>query len=216
MYYDTLAAEFQGSIDHASFASFLYDVLPDRWCDAYQHMANDDAAIVQVSDEGYDFLFDLVAERVVVAFGLSRTNPASRDRSRMQGFLGRGSLSSQNRAAMRKAGALRPDLSGLSWRERFLVTHGADYDRGHFISHLQGGGLDINLFPQLSHVNQGRSPEGREYRNMERWCAAHPGTFCFSRPIYCDTTWVPHRLEYGMQTGPRELVVRVFPNKPEP
>ncbi|HEX8831883.1 MAG TPA: hypothetical protein VF705_11995, partial [Longimicrobium sp.] len=60
------------------------------------------------------------------------------------------------------------------------------------MAHSMGGSLDINIFPQRSAVNRGRSPEGKRYRAMERYAAAHPGTFVFSRPLYGDHTWVPH------------------------
>jgi hypothetical protein len=81
------------------------------------------------------------------------------------------------------------------------------------MSHRQGGGLDINLFPQRADVNQGRSTQGKTYRAMERACVANPGTFCFSRPIYDDQTWVPAELDYGVLYSPRTVDVRTFPNK---
>ena len=52
-------------------------------------------------------------------------------------------------------------------------------DRGHFFAHTMGGGLDINLFPQAARLNRSAL-----WRRMERYCAGHPGTFCFVRPIY--------------------------------
>lgn len=85
------------------------------------------------------------------------------------------------------------------------------YDRGHFFAHTMGGGLDINLFPQSAKINR-----GRDWREMETYCASNPGTFCFVRPIYMNNTWRPARLEYGifkMETGlPVTFWGRVFEN----
>jgi hypothetical protein len=47
---------------------------------------------------------------------------------------------------------------------------------------------------------------------MERYCAAHPGTFCFSRPIYTDHTARPSEIEFGLLTTERKLWVEVFAN----
>ncbi len=66
-------------------------------------------------------------------------------------------------------------------------------DRGHFFAHTMGGGTDINLFPQLSTVNR-----GGEWRQLEIFAAAHPGTFCFIRPFYAGSGWTPTALEYGI------------------
>ena len=173
-------------------ADFLLEHLPPLWCAAYRGMPNGAVQIVELTDQGYRFLFDLGAERVVAAYGGSGYNPARRNSSRMAGFLG--------------------ETAGQTWRERFFATHGDRYDRGHFMSHRQGGGLDVNLFPQRADINQGSSALGREYRAMERHCAAIADTFCFSRPIYDDRTWVPAALDYGA-TYDAQLVVKRFPNK---
>ncbi len=176
----------------AALAAFLLEHLPDVWCDGYRRMPNGPVQIVEVSDGGYRYLFDLGAERVVAAYGSSRYNPSKRDSARMAGFLG--------------------STAGLSWRERFFATHHDRYDRGHFMSHRQGGGLDINLFPQRADINRGKSALGSQYRAMERHCASTASTFCFSRPIYDDDSWVPAALDYGAMYGP-DLTVKRFPNK---
>jgi hypothetical protein len=62
-----------------------------------------------------------------------------------------------------------------------------------FFAHTMGGGLDINLFPQAARVNRGGL-----WRQMENYCARKPGTFCFVRPIYADTSWRPAQIEYGI------------------
>ena len=89
------------------------------------------------------------------------------------------------------------------------------YDRGHFIAHSAGGGLDVNLFPQLMIVNQRRSPAGNLYRDMEEFVSREEnlGTFVYSRPIYNDQTWVPWKLEYGILKNDTTWMIHVFPNK---
>lgn len=206
-----------GSKAKRTFEDVLFDVLPDLWCDAYARMPGRRIDIVQVSDD-YEFLFDLGCERVVAAFGISRFNPERRDSSRMAGFLGEEKSAAKLDALAKAApnareAKRRRHLAGLSFRERFFETHGDRYDRGHFMSHRQGGQLDINLFPQLASVNQGKSVEGKVYRAMETDCAANPDTFCFSRPIYDDDTWVPIALEYGIFRSPTSLQHTTFPNR---
>ena len=136
----------------------------------------------------------------------------------MSGFLGKvASKSDLDRIADEAPSAdiakKRQEMAGLSWRERFFRTHGQKYDRGHFMSHRQGGGLDINLFPQRADINQGHVTLGAEYRAMEKTCVANPGIFCFSRPIYDDESWVPAELDYGVVYSPQRMVIKRFPNK---
>lgn len=196
--YDVILHEC-GEEDAEGVAAYLMEALPDEWCDAYRRMTPTPTNVFQVSDHGFQFLFDLACElvhkgevaeeeavedRVVAAFGLSQAASHGRDASRMRGFLG---------------GGLEPTEAGPT-------------DKGHFIGHAQGGGLDINLFPQLRDVNRGWSERGKVYREMERYCAEHPGTFCFSRPIYADGSWRPTAIEYGVLTGPRTLWVERFEN----
>lgn len=178
----------------AALIEFLLDELPYRWIDAYREMSKHEPNVLEVPDRGFTFLFDLACEvhpaddptsphdRVVAAYGISKAPEAKRDASRMRGFGAKGTLSRR----------------GL--------------DKGHLMAHSMGGSLDINLIPQRAEVNRGRSPEGRRFREMERYAAAHPGTFVFCRPIYGDETWVPHALEYGVLLPEARLWVERFPN----
>jgi len=70
----------------------------------------------------------------------------------------------------------------------------------------------VNLFPQRLELNRGRSPEGKKYRSMERYAAAHPGTFVFSRFWYTDPSWVPVSLEYGLLRPDGTFWVERFTN----
>ena len=193
----------------------LASELPKEWCRAYGSMPTSRSEIVQVTEHGYEYLFDLALERVVCAFGVSWYNDTTRDSERMSGFLGAsgGTKEPAKAAATTNAVSKRTHLAGLSYRDRFFLTHGDRYDRGHFMSHRQGGGYDINLFPQLASVNQGKSVEGKVYRAMERECVDQ-AMFCFSRPIYDDRTWVPAELEYGVLRSASAWFVQKFPNRP--
>jgi hypothetical protein len=85
-------------------------------------------------------------------------------------------------------------------------------DKGHFIAHSIGGGLDMNVFLQDRALNRGFSEAGKLYRDMESYCRLNPGTFCFSRPIYADTTSVPRWLEFGLVKEDGSIWVEVFEN----
>lgn len=210
----------RGTLDQQrdAYHEFLFDELPVAWCEQYGSMPGASTQIVEFDDHGFRFLFDVGPERVVAAFGLSDPSTNERDRSRMAGFLGKERVPRDSDAAAAGMDAAdermsQQDLAGMTFRDRFSVLYGGLFDRGHFMSHTQGGGLDVNLFPQRADINQGRSSLGREYRAMERRCATRPGVFCFNRPIYDDDSWVPSELEYGLTEGLQVPDVRVFPNK---
>ena len=79
-------------------------------------------------------------------------------------------------------------------------AYGAGWDRGHFIAYSIGGIVDqfeFNVFIQRRSLNRGwkAHERGRLYRTMENYCATNVGTFCFSRPVYCDETAKPTFLD---------------------
>jgi hypothetical protein len=164
----------------------LHCELPQIWVDAYHAAAAGDPEIVQFTGGANHYLFDLVAERVVAAWGDSRAAEAARDRSRQAGFIPR------------------------------FSRHYEGKDRGHFLSHGQGGLMDVNFFPQAKEVNRGWSTAGKLYRAMEKHAATHAGTFTFSHPLYArgNDTWDPEQLEYGLLLGSESLRVVIFPNRP--
>jgi hypothetical protein len=195
--YDRINEE-MAHLDDDGKIVFLAEVLSDCWCDDYE--LDVAAAKPQVIALGsFQVFFDLSSwlaedalggadrqeDRVIVVFGRSCPPKAIRDAARMRGYLG-----------------------------KTFEVFGHGFDKGHFIAHTLGGDtLDsINWFQQERRLNRGWSVEGKVYREMERYCAAHPGTFLFSRPIYGDLTARPDFLEYGV---PREgkLDVRVFDNR---
>ena len=165
--------------------ALLHDLLPQEWVDTYCGATDAEAQIVQFTDGANHYLFDLVAERVVAAWGESRAAAEARDRGRQAGFIPR------------------------------FSRHYEGKDRGHFLSHGQGGLMDVNFFPQVKQVNRGWSPAGKLYRAMETHAVHHPGTFSFSRPLYAreNATWDPEQLEYGLLLPGPTLRAIVFPNR---
>jgi hypothetical protein len=94
--------------------------------------------------------------------------------------------------------------------------YGPMRDKGHFIAHSIGGAVDrleINVFVQRRDLNRYRSVEGKRYREMEKYCAQHPGTFCFSRPIYEDETSIPALLDFGVLRDDGALWIDTFDNR---
>lgn len=167
--------------------------LPEFWLQEYDRMTLRRTDIVQVTDHGFEYLFDIASwvqkegsvrggfvaeDRLVAAFGLTHANSLPRDSSRMRGWLGRTS-----------------------------DVFGKGYDKGHAMGHALGGGLDINLVPQRSATNR-----GGVFRQMESYGLENPGVFCFNRPLYQDNSWWPREIEYGVLKKDGTLWVERFPN----
>jgi hypothetical protein len=155
----------------------LIKLLEDEWLAAYYDMSNHRSMVLEFPFNGFTYLFDQasantndVDDRAVVAYGISSKEKHTRDKNRQREFLG----------------------GGLDISEK------GKFDKGHLIACAMGGGLDVNLFPQRSELNQGISEAGRIYRTMEVYAEQHPGTFVFSRLIYNDDSWIPSALEYGI------------------
>lgn len=183
------------SIENA--IEILWEKLPDIWCEKYREMTLTEPNILKFTDNGFEYLFDFQSEpaaqgitnnqvsedRVVVVFGRSQPSHKKRDKNRMKGFLGPSS-----------------------------EVFGSNYDKGHFIGHAFGGSLDVNLFPQLRDINQGLSTCGKVFQSMENHCSVNPGTFCFNRPIYCNHSWRPCMIEFGILTDEMNFWVEAFEN----
>ena len=84
-----------------------------------------DCELLETSDAGFSYLFDVAAERLVAAWGLSRGK------------------NHESRAVI--ATRMKGHPLGNSGR----------YHRGHAIAHTLGGRTDINLVPQLGKINSG-------------------------------------------------------------
>lgn len=93
---------------------------------------------------------------------------------------------------------------------------GEGYDKGHALSHAQGG-LEggPNYFKQKRSVNQRRSGAGNLWRDIETYLAANAGVFAFVRLIYRpgETSEMPFEAEYGILNGPGQFRVVIFPNR---
>ena len=165
--------------------------LPHSWVTTYHSEVTRPTQLLETTLDGNTYLFDL-ASSVALPHLKGKEIPDDR----VVAVWGTSQLAGAKRDAAR--------MRGFPTREKM--------DRGHLVSHAQGGGLDINLFPQRFDVNRGWSPPGREFRELERYCADHPGTFFFARPLYGDDSWIPHGLEYGVLKSASELVVKRFPN----
>ena len=93
---------------------------------------------------------------------------------------------------------------------------GDGYDKGHALSHAQGG-LEggPSYFKQKRSVNQRRSGAGNLWRDIETYLAANAGVFAFVRLIYRpgETSEMPFEAEYGILNGPGQFRVVIFPNR---
>lgn len=130
---------------------------------------------------------EILESRVVGVFGISNTNIKGSNRKMMRKWIGKTS--------------------------EIFSFYGDNYDKGHFIAHGFGGPIDVNLFPQRRDINRGWSNEGKIYRSMEKYVAANPGTFVFSRPIYNDLSFCPAQIEFGYCTADLKFHIQQFPNK---
>jgi hypothetical protein len=159
--------------------AFVREVLEPAWLMAYRAETTWSTEIQEICLGALVFLFD-------AAPALSHMPKAGDDR--LVAVWGRSSRPDQKRDRARMAGLLpTPRL----WS-------GSGLDRGHFVAHGAGGGLDLNLFPQLALLNRGWSRQGRLWRQLERYATRHPGTPLFVRPVYRDESWRPSVLEFGL------------------
>ena len=173
--------------------------------DAYVAMTDRQPEVVRITQGSFEYIYDDCAslealelptphlppeKRLVLAIGRSAPRLPKRDDSRLRGWSG-------------------PTLKD---------AYGPGWDRGHFIAYTLGGvvdGFELNVFVQRRSLNRGwkSHPRGRLYREMEDFCAANMGTFCFSRPIYSDETAKPAAIEFALLKPGGDLRVEVFDNR---
>ena len=122
-----------------------------------------------------------------------------------------GSSAPQASESKRKASWWLKGLIGPTER-RF----GPQYDKGHFIARRNGGGTQLNIFPQRRDVNRPWSSQGKLFCEMERYCHEHPKTLCFSRPIYLQESLRPDAYDFGLLKEDGELWVAQFDNQEIP
>ena len=181
--------------------NFFKEDLSSYWVQLYKSESNNYYGDITIQNYlRYTFIYDFTGDpitqgiegcsipdsRVVGVFGITDNQINHENRRLMKGFLG-------------AAGS--------------YDCLGGKYDRGHFIANLSGGPIAINLYPQRRDVNRGWSAEGKRYREMEKYIAAHPGIFVFSRPIYNDFSCRPNSVIFGYCTTDMKVIVEEFPNK---
>jgi len=195
--YERLASE--ASVTPGTWPAFAGEMLAAQWLTAYRATTRWPTEVMEIVQGALTYLFDGAPtlsgvggphadDRVVAVWGTSVVPPRLRDRSRIAGFI----------------------PNPLSWS-------GRGRDRGHFVAHSAGGGLDLNLFPQDADLNRGRGEHGGRWRRIERYAADHPGTPLFVRPTYTGDDWAPAALDYGVLTGDGlwvERFVNVAPVEP--
>jgi len=188
----------------APLIEWLWDELVYCFRDVYVELTPRRTDIVRIKQGPFEYVYDDYASleaqglvprhetmeaRLVVAIGRSAPRKPRRDDSRLRGWCG-------------------PSVRN---------TYGPDWDRGHFIAYSMGGvvdGFELNVFLQRTSLNRGwkSHPHGRLYRQMETYCAANIGAFCFSRPIYGDETAKPTFIDFGVLKPDGTLWVESFDN----
>jgi hypothetical protein len=182
--------------------AYMAEQLPFVWRDTYLAMMTRPTNIVRFQRDAFTYIYDdyasvessgavpydaVMEARLIAAYGCSAPKKGSTDEARRKGWIGPSKK-----------------MFGPGW------------DKGHFIANSIGGAVDqseVNVFVQRSELNQGRSIAGRRYREMEKYCAANPATFCFSRPIYSDQTARPAFIEFGVLKNDATLWVECFDNR---
>ncbi|MGC3992035.1 MAG: hypothetical protein QM796_20550 [Chthoniobacteraceae bacterium] len=179
---------------------FLLQELPYIWREHYLRMTARETTLLSIEYQGFQYYYDHYTYlEVKGALPHSET-----DEDRVIGVIGRSMRAETGRA---EASAWLKGLIGGT-EERW----GKHFDKGHFIAHSMGGGLQLNIFPQRRDINRGWSVEGKRFREMEKYCVLHPGTLCFHRPIYLDEGFKPAALDFGFVTEEGELLVERFDN----
>jgi hypothetical protein len=178
--------------------AYLRCRLPAQWQRVYEATASHPPNIARVEYGTFDYICDSYSG--VEALGEVAFDQRVRDR--VVAVLGISlPLRGRRRRSLPKGWVEHPEEIDSSGR-----------DKGHFIAHAIGGELDMNVFSQARDLNRGISEQGKVYRLMERYCYDNAGTFCFSRPVYEDTTSFPRWLEFGVLREDGSLWVEVFEN----
>jgi hypothetical protein len=180
-----------------SLTGFLRERLPVKWHDVYLATASHVPNVIRLQRRTFEYICDSYS-------GLEALGEVPFDQRIQDRVIGVLGTSAPMRGPRRGSQNSLPDLPE--------EMSGYNRDRGHFMAHCIGGGLDVNVFSQARHVNRGISEEGKTYRQMEKYCFSNPGTFCFSRPIYADTTSVPRWVEFGLIKTDGSLWIQIFAN----
>ena len=187
-----------GSRDIEAVTRVVREEIPYAWAERYSRLTPHATNLQRIEVDGFEYIFDepeelvrggtlaaadAVQDRLVGAHGRSREEKEGREKSRW-----------------RLAGAPRGPAEVVSGGK-------ASYDRGHTMAHSIGGGLDINLVPQLASMNRRGA-----WRRMERHCQEHPGTYVFCGLIYLGLSGHPAYIEYGVLRPDCSVWLNVFRN----
>jgi hypothetical protein len=192
--YDMVLAAARAS--SAPVVEYLRRELEDLWYDAYVRMTKRATNVLVFTHGTFDYIYDDYAT-------LEGTGAVERDdvsEARLVAAVGFSRPNAVKRDDARLRGWVGPTSS----------MFGRGWDKGHFIAHSIGGAVDrmeANVFIQLRSVNRGG------YRRMERYCAANPGVFCFSRPLYDDPSARPAQVEFGVLKPDGEWWIQLFENR---
>lgn len=178
--------------------AFLLDELPHSFHEKYLLMTPRKTNLCRYFFKSFEYIYDDYSQ--LEALGIVPYSPTIE--SRVVGVLGRSNPTSETRDASRLKG----------WVGQTETYLGKNTDKGHFIAHTMGGGLEVNIFAQRRDINRGWSERGKVFRSMEKYCVRHPATFCFNRPIYSEDTSRPCMIEFGVLMESGELWVERFEN----
>lgn len=185
----------------ATQATDFFECLTSAWRDVYEELTPRPPNLCLIRLGTFLYLYDdyetleqlgkvpvnrAFESRLVGVLGYSKPQKAERDDSRLKGWVGP--------------------------TEKMF---GREWDKGHFMAHSIGGAVnqwEINVFVQKRRLNRGWSAAGKQYRLMERYCFDHPGTLCFSRPLYGDGSATPVMLEFGLLKADGRWWVECFEN----
>jgi hypothetical protein len=185
------------SHDYAGLREFLTAELPYVWLDEYIAMSPHLQNVHRIPVDGFEYLWDMSSE--LVQQGIVAASAAVDDRLIAAHGLSRPAAEARNSSRLRRR-TLGP-VSVVAASERL------PYDRGHAIGHALGGVLDLNIIPQTRAVNRGGL-----WRQMERYCQEHPGTYFFCRPIYAGLSSHPKEIEFGVLRSNGSLWAHSFQN----
>jgi hypothetical protein len=172
--------------------TFVRSALVEGWLEDYDATTPWVAEVLEIPHGPLTYLFDSAPtmsgadsgnDRVVAVWGDSVAAVAPREKGRQAGF--------------------------IPVPEKW--SH-VGMDRGHFVAHAAGGGMDMNFFPQAKGLNRGTTERGKVWKAMEHQIIEHPGTPLFVRPLYHDGSWVPTLINYGVLTG-EKLWKETFENR---
>jgi hypothetical protein len=182
----------------AAVRAHLQEELPYAWADRYARWSPHATNLVRIDLDGFEYVFD-EPSGLVATGALAQTNAVQ---DRLVGVHGLSRVAQDDRSRSRSR------LGGAPTGTAERVDDGTmPYDRGHMMAHSIGGGLDINLVPQLASVNRFGL-----WRRMERYAQSHPGSYVFCSPVYFGRSGHPAFIEYGVLRDDCTIWLNVFRN----